>query len=572
MFSIPTLMVGLYILICILGVLVLIKAFPSRKRIEIKWLLLFTIIICFISFCSLNVYVQDVLQNKIFFSRIRFLGFSLIGQAWFFFLFHTYGKRNFFHHPWAAAVSCAPAVVTWALVLVPGWHEYFSHSYQPFPWHEVTLVTFEKGPWWRFHLVWSHIFVWLGVFYTLFLIPRVDRVKRNQLIMLSFGGFVAITVDLVGITLFKEFHWAMLSSGTTFITAGAILYSITKHGLLELTLIAKDHIFRKIPDPVLILDEKSRLLDFNSAAGDLLKLTPKDQLRPMNEIQHLETINLIDLPQELSLFREDTGHRHFQVMMEALDSETPHRGKILLFREITAQKTMEQKLSNNLEFKARLLSMIAHDFSGVIESQTYLSSVLERGAIGEMKNQAKSLVDSTFASKDFLANVLLWAKSQENKFQPQVQPFEMNVLIKEAINNLESTWRLQDVEVILHSEKDPLLIKGDDVMIESVIRNLLKNAIRASVPGQKIEIFVKMNGTNEIKVLVKDEGVGMSPKYLAAIQKNSREPFSSDPDTRPSGFGVGLAIARRFVDLHNGSLQFQSEEGKGTLVTLTLPV
>lgn len=572
MFNFPTFLVGLFILIFILGVLVLIKAFPSRKRLEIKWLLFFTAIISFISFCSLNVYVQDALQDKIFFSRIRFLGFSLIGQAWFFFLFYTYGKRKFFYKPWVTIASFVPAIGTWAVVLNPAWNDFFTHSYHVFPWHDAKVVTFEKGPWWTVHIVWSHFFVWLGVGYTFYLIPRVDRVKRKQVILLSIGGFVAIFVDLLAITLFHELHWAMLSSGTTFITEGVILYSISKHGFLDLSLLAKDQVFNEIPDPVLVLDPNRRLADFNDSAKRLFHLTADDRFSSLDQLEALKGLDLEQKVQEWRFKGEKYVTRFFHVTKEPLRRHDSLNGKILLFREITTQKEVEEKLSNHLEFKARLLSMITHDFSGVIESQTYLSSEIEKSSSGELKTQSRNLRESAFASKDFLSNILLWAKSQENQFKPQKHPFEMNFLIQDAINSLESVWKVNNVEITLKSEKDPILMSGDSVMLESVMRNLLTNAIHASGEGKKIEVFVKENLCKEVIVLVNDEGVGMSPKKLEAIKRNAGEPFSSNSDTRPSGFGLGLAIARRFVDLHHGRLEFTSEEGKGTLVTLILPI
>ena len=111
-------------------------------------------------------------------------------------------------------------------------------------------------------------------------------------------------------------------------------------------------------------------------------------------------------------------------------------------------------------------------------------------------------------------------------------------------------------------------------MIESVIRNILTNAIRASSPGQTIDIALeqikKADGTNEVLVRVKDSGVGMSPRQLDSIRSPSDKIFE-DSDLRSNGFGLGLTIAKRFVDLHAGQLDFVSEEGRGTSVTLTLP-
>ena len=571
MLSIPTLVVGLYICIFVFGALLFGKAFSSRNRVEIRWLLIFIGVICLISFCSLNVFIQDDVSQKAFFSRLRFLGFSIMGQTWFAFLLYTYGRSpKLLVNKILNIIVLIPALVTWALVLVPEWNDFFTKDYELFLWEGTRLVRWSAGPWFKFHIGTTYMVVLIGVVRSLLELRTAESWKKKQIIFLAVGGISSVTLDFFLVVADSPLRWVMLPGAMYVALEGLILYSIIKHGLLDLLVIAKDQVFHQMPAPLIILDQNRRILEFNDSAARIFHLSSTTLNRFFYDEKNLLGLDLNKTTQEFQLFDPSWGMRFFQVVEEPIQSHGIIAGKILLFHEITAQKKMEQNISNNLEFKARLLSMIAHDFSGVLQAQSQLSSTLEKNVGPELKKQASALAESTFSSQDFMTNVLQWARTQETKFQPVCRPYVMNVLLKEVVNNLESVWQSRDLKIDIELNAESLILNGDCVMIESVIRNILTNAIRASAPGQKIEIKLIKNSSKSVQIVIKDEGVGISAKHLEIIRRSTTAGFA-DAEIRPQGFGLGLAIAQRFIDLHYGLLEFQSKEGGGTSVMVTLP-
>ncbi len=523
--------------------------------------------ICLIAFCSLNVYIQGPIENKAWFSRLRFLGFSTLGQSFFFFLIFTFRKPGFFHKPIVIAVSFIPALVTWMTVLIPSLNHFIITNYAMYNWENVNLISFEGGQWFPIHIITTYLFILGGVSYSFIILSQHEQVKSKQITFLALGALTCLCIDYFCTTSNGALRWSMLSGAAMGIMEGSILISIMRLGLLDLAQIAKDQIFYEIPDPVLVLDVNNRILDFNKSLKNLFNLSRKDIYRSITEVEELVNFDL-SLPSQEIKFNQ----KYFNVGQESILLHSFVRGKILLFREITAQKVVEEKLSNHLEFKARLLSMIAHDFTGVLKAQSNLASSLELEVTQGQKSKATTLIDSTFSSKDFMTNILLWARAQENKFEPIIRPFEMNTLVNDVIQALEGVWKIRDLKIHTTSQKIPLILQGDSVMIESVMRNILANAIQASSNGQSINIHIHKSRFGLIKILIQDQGIGMSPKQLQILQKSSNRPFgSSDEEDRPNGFGIGIAIAKRFAELHGGQIEFFSEEGKGTLVALTLP-
>lgn len=304
--------------------------------------------------------------------------------------------------------------------------------------------------------------------------------------------------------------------------------------------------------------------------GHLFNFKKENLSRPVKSFDQLKDLDLTLSDQEWKI-QNGKDNYFFNVSQKSITLHSFDVGRIFLFREITALKIAEEKLSHNLEFKARLLSMIAHDFSGVLKAQSFLASSLEQEASMDQKSKATTLVDSTFASKDFMANVLIWARTQENRFEPLIRPFELNTLINDVVHALEGVWKIRDLQLIVTTNRNPVLMSGDSVMIESVVRNLLANAVQASSIGQTIEIHIQDTRVGHVKILIRDHGIGMSSKQLKVIQTSSDYAFVMDEEMRPNGFGIGLAIAKRFTEIHKGQIEFSTTEGEGTLVALTLP-
>lgn len=565
--TLPIALVGLYICIFVVGIFLLLKIIPSFRRAEVKWLIVFIFAVCVISFCSLNVYVIDTFEAKVTFSRWRFIGHGVVAQAWFFFLLLTFTPLKILKSPLLVVPLVISMLITVSLAVIPGLSHWLVTDFAPFRWSGANIVTFSNGPWFKLHIIIAYVCALTATLYAVFAIPFSRGPKRKQLIALSIGGLAGLAVDMYCVATNSPLRWAMLSGGTYLITEASILYAITKFGMLDLTSVAKDQIFHSISDPLLIIDQERNLIDCNYVAKGVFKIDEKDLFKPFKELVIFKDFDLCAPTQEWTYSDNPPAKRQYQVVSEPLKS---HSGRILLFHETTAQKDIESNLNSRLDFKAKLLGLIAHDFSGILSAQSYLSSQLEKEVTPELRAHVGHLANSAYAGEDFMTNILVWARAQEHQFRPITRDFEFNALISEVVNNLESLWRLKGIKIEIDTQAKPLVIKGDPVMMESVLRNILTNAIRATFEDGNIKVSLSTD-TERAVLSVQDDGVGMSAGKLKVIKNNSSGNFNNE-DERPDNFGLGLVFAKRFVELHGGLLDFESSEGEGTSVTLTLPL
>lgn len=569
MFTFPTLILILNICIFVVGILLLTTILPYRKRPEIRWLIVLTVAFSIISFCSLNVYIQESLHNKTFFSRLRFLGLGIIAQSWFFFLVLIYSRNQFFRKSWVTALAITPSLITIVFAIVPKWNHFITTNYEIFRWQGANIVSYAGGEWFPIHIILANIFAFSAVLFLLYMIPRSTGVKRVQMIVLLVSSSTSLLIDTYAVLTNSPLRFAMLSGGTFLVTEAAILYAIRQHGLLDLSPIAKNLIFSEIPDPVIILDDQNRVLDFNTAAKHAFQLSDQDLNHAWKDLKFVGKIS----PEKPTLHWTHIFNNEecsFNVNVVWLDAKKNSAGKIIFFRDISLQKRIESRLNSDLNLKAHLLSIIAHDFSSILQTQSTLSSHLKDNVPFELRDQAQALTTTSLASQDLMSNILNWAKLRENKMEIILRPFEINNLIKEVINTLEGALTIKKLKIDFTPVEFPLIMNGDSVMIESVFRNILTNAIRASFPGQTILVNLKKD-LDKVIIEFQDKGLGMNQKKLSVL-KNLENLILTDSENPPEGFGIGLTIAKKFIDLHQGSLNFESQEGQGTLVTLSLPL
>jgi len=109
-------------------------------------------------------------------------------------------------------------------------------------------------------------------------------------------------------------------------------------------------------------------------------------------------------------------------------------------------------------------------------------------------------------------------------------------------------------------------------LLNVVLDNIIGNAIKFSPPGGTIKVNteeISDDDGNKVKVILKDEGTGISKENMKRIEK--KEMFSNPGTMREFGTGLGLFLSRDFIGLNKGDLQIESEEGVGTTVLITLP-
>jgi signal transduction histidine kinase len=125
------------------------------------------------------------------------------------------------------------------------------------------------------------------------------------------------------------------------------------------------------------------------------------------------------------------------------------------------------------------------------------------------------------------------------------------------------------IDLTLETAQDLGLFVADERKLRQVTLNLLSNAVKFTPDGGRVALRARAVDTG-VEIAVADTGIGIAPEDQAAVFEEFRQ-VGSDSGRKSEGTGLGLALARRFVELHGGTIQVQSALGSGTTFTFSLP-
>lgn len=558
---------GIPVVLLLCNILVFVAAFTllgyvasSWKHPSVRWLIILVASFSVISFCTLGVYIARDIEIQILFSRMRFLTLGLLPPSWLIFLSSVYQRPKWLQKPTVAFLIFLPGLVTTLFTIVPAWRDLVVTGFSSVEINHFVVLKYDQGVWFNFHYLWAMILVGSSLFLGAYLFYVEKGIRRHQVVILTFCSLMAAAVDIYCVLSDSTLRWLMLASGTFFMSMVGIIFSTLKLKLLNITSLAMDKVFQEFPDPVVVIDGDKKICMVNKAAGDFFHL---QEIIGKN-INHAIALNLVD--GEVAIL-DLKGEKHFfNLSLEKLKTDSEHSsGQVIFFRRITLQKSIEKRLNENLEFKARLLALIAHDLFGQIEAQVLVSSSLHEDVNDEsIRERINLLASSTIVSQEFVENILSWVKSQKNEFEMIKKDFEWNTLIKECIEEQMSLCKMKNIEIFLESNSFPLIGQGDSSMLASVIRNLLTNAIRATHNSQKIQVNLLIVG-HKVRVEVIDTGVGMNEEVLNKVKELSMA-FPHENQSAFNSFGIGLMIVKRFLELHKGEFFIESKLNEGTIV------
>lgn len=151
------------------------------------------------------------------------------------------------------------------------------------------------------------------------------------------------------------------------------------------------------------------------------------------------------------------------------------------------------------------------------------------------------------------------------KIKINKEEMDINVLIEEVITNSNTLLKKNNVKVETDIKSEEIIVNADYNRLKQVLVNILKNSLEAKKVKDKMLINIKVtNSTNEVKIVIKDNGIGMDKKTLNKINKM----FFT---TKSKGTGLGVPLSKEIIELHSGTIKYRSIPNKGTTVSITLP-
>ncbi len=250
--------------------------------------------------------------------------------------------------------------------------------------------------------------------------------------------------------------------------------------------------------------------------------------------------------------------------------------------ELKVQKEEIQNFANELEIanktKDKFFSIIAHDlkspFGALLGFSDMLLANYKEYDDDKRETYIKHINDSSIKTYKLLENLLTWAQSQTGRLEFSPENFNIQTLINEIISLLQEPAENKEIKLISKTEKD-LFVNADKNMINTVIRNLISNAIKFTPKGGGITLessrVIKENNQELIQISVKDSGVGISPEIKSKLFKITENVTTQGTDNE-TGTGLGLILCQEFIEKHNGKIWVESEFEKGSEFLFTIPM
>ncbi|TVY06711.1 HAMP domain-containing histidine kinase [Paenibacillus cremeus] len=234
---------------------------------------------------------------------------------------------------------------------------------------------------------------------------------------------------------------------------------------------------------------------------------------------------------------------------------------------------MASEITRSEALKNDFISSLSH------EIRTPLSSIKgwsETILTGPMDDQQETRLGLQIISKEtdrligLVEELLDFSRLYQKSTVLELTSVNLNELLSEVVLQMRSKAEKKRIAIALSGNSEPVTVKGDRNRLKQVFLNLVENAIKFTPPegGQIMaSLFPVAPEAEMARVDVKDHGIGIAPEHLGSIEGKF---YQADP--KAEGTGLGLAICREIIDLHRGSMQFESTLGEGTTVSVQLPL
>ena len=350
------------------------------------------------------------------------------------------------------------------------------------------------------------------------------------------------------------------------------------------------NLLESAPDAMIIVDEQGLMslvnrqalrmfgYDRNEMIGQPIEILLPKNLRsshvPLRD-SYTSDPRLRPMGQDMDLvgLRKDDSEFPVEISLSSVETES---GRFIssVIRDVTVRRQMEMDIkaaqeAAELANKANsaFLAAASHDLRQPVQALSLLNGALRRTVKDERALQMVENQDASLTAMTNLLNSLLdISRLDAGAVKPEWEDFPMQRLIDRL--SAEFGRQAQSKGLKFSSESCPVVVRSDPNLLAEVVTNLVSNAIRYTDKGEVRMVCIERDGQCQLEV--SDTGIGIEADQLEAIFQEFHQCKSTGASKE--GFGLGLAIVRRLTDLLDHRIEVDSDPGKGSRFTVTLPV
>jgi PAS domain S-box-containing protein len=350
-----------------------------------------------------------------------------------------------------------------------------------------------------------------------------------------------------------------------------------------------------LPDHIYFKDLESRFIRTNKSNARFLGLNDPDQAIGKIDFdfftaEHAQQAfddeqTIIRTGKILNIEEKETHHDRPDTWVSTIklplrDKTGNIIGTFGISRDITEHKLAEEEiklknemlLATNAE-KDKFFSILAHDLKGpmsaFVAATQILTEDIQNMTLEEIRNIMISMKTDATNIYKLLENLLEWSRLKRGVLEFNRVKLNLRSLINSSIDSVDASAINKKIGIEV-SVSENLEAMADKHMLETVVRNFISNAVKFTPAGGQIHISASASQNNSVEIKIRDTGIGMNLELLSKLfilnEKTSRNGTAGEPST-----GLGLMLCKEFVEKHGGNIRVESEEGKGSTFSFTIP-
>ncbi|WP_306821497.1 PAS domain-containing sensor histidine kinase [Metabacillus litoralis] len=353
-----------------------------------------------------------------------------------------------------------------------------------------------------------------------------------------------------------------------------IFRNVSERKRMEKILRESEHKFRSIfdgaMDGIILFNHSFEIIEANETAKKILNLKSEDikssricdilfsHAHADPEYKTLESYE--ENIQEI-MYTNENGEE--MILEIALKNHINENMNLAVFRDVTEKRELEEQLrkSDTLNVVGELAAGIAHEIRNPMTALKGFIQLLE-GSVKEDFSMYFNVITSELSRiESIITEFLILARPQAIQYSNK----DIGTIVKETMELLNAQAILVNVQMQLNIEENLPLLFCEPNQLKQVFINVLKNAIEVMPDGGQIDVTVKRKNEDQLLISIRDRGSGISQDKI----KRLGQPFYT---TKERGTGLGLMVSYKIIEEHQGQVEVESEEGKGTTFHITLPI
>lgn len=329
-------------------------------------------------------------------------------------------------------------------------------------------------------------------------------------------------------------------------------------------------VLANMADGVVMVDTGGKIILANRATEKLFSFRAEDAVtRPLIEvIRDHEADEVLKLclrtGQMQTVQFELAVSKRFLRAMAIPITDSNLTGVLMLFQDLTELRSLQT-------MRRELVGNISHELRTPIAGIKAMVETLKGGAVDD-KKAATDFLTRIDGEVDRLTQMVSelteLSRIETGRAEFRMAPTDLNRLIEEVVAQMSPLAEKQQVTISVDLDRGLPVVRADKDRIRQTIINLVDNAIKFNRPGGKVALSTRVDNESAI-VSVSDTGIGISKEDLPHVFERF---YKADKARSKDGSGLGLAIAKHTVQAHGGNIWAQSEEGKGSTFSFSLPL